>query len=140
MEAAAKRFEQEDGIVVEILEQTKGDNNMYAYPFSRMFQRAEANGYAPYCEMEFDSVVEHYSTPDQATINRQNDLQSQPLLKHCSDPKPEVGEVSFSSVASTLCSLSEPTESTCGSKYVSLGHTPFKYCCSVCHYISHRCN
>ncbi|XP_028805975.1 lysine-specific demethylase JMJ706 [Neltuma alba] len=108
LEAAAKRFEQEGGIVDEILKQTKGDNNMYSYPLSNMFQRAEANGYTPYCEIEFDPVIEHYLTPDQATSNPELNLQSQLFSRHCPDLRPEVYEASFSSAASTLCSISEP--------------------------------
>ncbi|XP_054825026.1 lysine-specific demethylase JMJ13-like [Prosopis cineraria] len=112
LEAAAKRFEREDGIVDEILKQTKGDNNMYSYPLSNMFQRAEANGYTPYCEIEFDPVIEHYSTPDQATSNPEGNLQSQLVLSHCPDVQPGFCEASFSSAAYTLCSLSEPIDSS----------------------------
>lgn len=132
MEAAAKRFEQEDGIVDEILKQTKGDNNMYSYPLSHMFQRAEANGYTSYCELEFDSIIEHYSTPDQATINEGHSLQSQHVLRRYPDLKPEVCEISFSSAASTLCSLSELVESSCASKNVSPMHLFYILLCCFC--------
>ncbi|KAJ1431075.1 Zinc finger, C5HC2-type [Sesbania bispinosa] len=71
MEAAAKMFEQEDGILNEINKQTESDQNMYSYPLSKMFQRAEANGYSLYCELKLDSVIEFYTTPEQAANNQE---------------------------------------------------------------------
>ncbi|MED6143707.1 hypothetical protein PIB30_008348 [Stylosanthes scabra] len=104
MEAAAKFFEQEDGI----LSQTKSDQNMYSYPLSNMFRKAEANGYKPYCELKLDSVVEFYTTPEQTTNNQECGTQSQfvfrPSLEYCMPEAPEA--------ATTLCSLSEPVESS----------------------------
>lgn len=108
MEAAAKMFEQEDGILDEISKQSKSDQNMYSHPLSDMFQRAEANGYEPYCELKLDSMIEFYTTPGLSTNNPECGTQNQFVLGHCSEiPKPEVSDVSFSA-ASTLCSLSEP--------------------------------
>ncbi|KHN38951.1 Lysine-specific demethylase REF6 [Glycine soja] len=112
MEAAAKMFEHEDGILDEIRKQTKSDQNMYAYPLSNMFQRAEANGYTPYCELKLDSVVEFYATPEHSTNNQEYSSQNQSVIVRCSEnKKPVVSEVSFSSATSTLCSLSESLES-----------------------------
>ncbi|XP_061349595.1 lysine-specific demethylase JMJ13-like [Gastrolobium bilobum] len=109
MEAAAKRFEQQDGIWNEILQQTKSDKNMYSYPLSNMFQKAEANGYTPYCETKCDYVTDFYTTPEQSTNNEERVTQSQFVSRHCFENlKPKVSVVSFSSAASALCSLSEP--------------------------------
>ena len=109
MESAASRFEQEDETLDEILKQTRGDNNIYSYPVSNMFQKAEANGYTPYCEIKYDSVIEHYSTPDQSSNNPESVSQGQFVLSHCSeDLKPKVSEVSFSSAVAILGSLSKP--------------------------------
>ncbi|KAK4252708.1 hypothetical protein QN277_014451 [Acacia crassicarpa] len=135
LEAAAKRFEQGDGIVDEILKQTKGDHNMYSYPLSNVFQRAEAKGYTPYCDIEFDQVVEHYSTPDLARSNPERNLQSQLVLRHSPDFKPEVCEASFTSAASTLYSLSEPVDrssalkSDDGPAYFTSGSVDSEGCC-----------
>ncbi|XP_061343061.1 lysine-specific demethylase JMJ13 isoform X2 [Gastrolobium bilobum] len=124
MEAAAKMFEQEDGILDEIRKQTKSDQNMYSYPLPNMFQRAEANGYSPYCELKLDSVIEFYTTPVLSANNQECGTQSQFVFRHCSENyKPEVSEVSFSA-ASTLCSLSEPLESSTSSKNAE-GNTNF---------------
>ncbi|KAK2427681.1 lysine-specific demethylase [Trifolium repens] len=110
MEAAAKMFEQEDGILDEISKQSKSDRDMYSYPLSDMFQRAEANGYEPYCELKLDSMIEFYTTPEQATNNQEYGTQSQFVLGPCSEVHtPEPSEISFSA-ASTLCSLSEPLD------------------------------
>lgn len=110
MEAAAKMFEKEDRILDEISNQSKSDQNMYSHPLSDMFQRAEANGYEPYCELKLDSIIEFYTTPEQSTNNQESGTQSPVFFRHCSENhKPEVSVVSFSA-ASTLCSLSEPLD------------------------------
>lgn len=128
MEAAAKMFEHEDGILDEIRKQTKSDQNMYAYPLSNMFQRAEANGYTPYCELKLDSVVEFYATPEHSTNNQEYSSQYQSVFVHCSEnQKPVVSEVSFSSATSTLCSLSESLESFSAPKNVSSLNIVFEY-------------
>lgn len=109
MEDAAKKFEQEDGVLEELSKQTETDQNMYSYPLSDLFQRAEANGYVPYCELKLDSDFEFYTTPEQS--NNQ-ECATQSVFRHSSENYKEVSDVSFSSAASTLCSLSEPLESS----------------------------
>ncbi|KAK7309649.1 hypothetical protein RJT34_06548 [Clitoria ternatea] len=112
MEAAARMFEKEEGIMYETSMQTKSDQNMYSYPLLNMFQRAEANGYTPYCELKLDSVIEFYTTPENSANNQEYSTQCQSAFGHYSENhKPVVSDVSFSSAASTLCSLSEPVES-----------------------------
>jgi hypothetical protein len=54
MEAAAKKFEQEGGILEEIHRQARSGDNLYSPCFSYMFQRAEEDGYSPYCEIKFE--------------------------------------------------------------------------------------
>ncbi|XP_058777485.1 lysine-specific demethylase JMJ13-like [Vicia villosa] len=116
MEAAAKMFEQEDGILDEIGKQSKSEQNMYSYPLSDMFQRAETSGYEPYCELKFDSMMEFYTAPELSTNNQECGTQSQFVSGHYSENhKPEVSEVSFSA-ASTLCSLSEHLECSSANK------------------------
>lgn len=128
MEAAAKTFEQEDGILDEI-----SDQNMYSYPLSNMFQRAKANGYTPFCELKHDSVIEFYATPEHSTNNQEYSTQNQSLLEPSSENhKPVVSEVSFSSATSTLCSRSESLESLSAPKnveghaYINLGIIEFE--------------
>ncbi|KAI4328034.1 hypothetical protein L6164_020430 [Bauhinia variegata] len=117
LETAAKEFEREDGVSDEILKQIKGDKNMYTYPLSNMFQRAEANGYTPYCEIKWDPVMEFDSTLDQSTNNQEHVPPSEFISRHCSeDLKPQVSEVPFSTAASTLRSLSEPLDTTSAPK------------------------
>ncbi|XP_022638684.1 lysine-specific demethylase JMJ706 isoform X3 [Vigna radiata var. radiata] len=76
MEAAAKRFEQEDGILKEILKEMKSEKNIYSCPLSNMFQMAEANGYTPYCEMKFDSTA-NICTTSKLSTNNQEHMRSQ---------------------------------------------------------------
>ncbi|KAL1315779.1 lysine-specific demethylase JMJ13-like [Arachis hypogaea] len=117
MEAAAKLFEQEDGI----LPQTQSDQNMYCHPLSNMFRKAKANGYTPYCELKLDSVVEFYTTPEQTTNNQECGTQSQFVFGHGLEYRmPEVPEA-----ATTLCSLSEPLESSSSLKSAE-GHGNLK--------------
>ncbi|XP_027913571.1 lysine-specific demethylase JMJ706 isoform X1 [Vigna unguiculata] len=120
MEAAAKMFEQEDGISHEIRKQINSGQNMYAYPLSNMFQRAEANGYIPYCELKLDSVVEFYTTPEHSTNIQEYSTQNQSVFVHCSENQiPMVSDVSFSSATSTI---SESLESFSTPKNAE-GHT-----------------
>ncbi|GKU95806.1 hypothetical protein SLEP1_g9123 [Rubroshorea leprosula] len=53
MEAAAKKFEQEDGLSRKI-EQAKCDDDLFSYPLSNTFQTSVEDGYSPYCEIDFD--------------------------------------------------------------------------------------
>ncbi|KAE9613279.1 putative [histone H3]-lysine-36 demethylase [Lupinus albus] len=102
LEAAAKIFEQVDGALDEI----QSDHNLYSYPLSNMFQRAEAKGYTPYCELKLDSVIEFYASPEQPANNDECGTQSQSVNRDCSENlKPEV----------------EPLESSCTPKY-AMGH------------------
>ncbi|XP_019445273.1 PREDICTED: lysine-specific demethylase JMJ706-like isoform X2 [Lupinus angustifolius] len=94
LEAAAKIFEQEDGALSEI----KSDHNLYSYPLSNMFQRAEAKGYTPYCELKLDSVIEFYASPEQSANNEECGTQSQSVISDCSgNLKPEVEPLESSS-------------------------------------------
>lgn len=114
MEAAAKRFEQEDGILDEIIKQIKADNNMYSYPLSNMFQKAEADGYTPYCEIKLHRDIESYSGSDQLMDIQECAIQSQCTSMLCSeleDKVSEVSDVTFVSASPALCSISDPFQS-----------------------------
>lgn len=122
MEAAAKRFEQEDVILDEIIKQTKADKNMYSYPLSNMFHRAEADGYTPYCEIKFDPVTEFNTRTNQSLNNQECAILSQLALRHCSESeyhKLEVSKIPYFSATSTLCSLSDPLKISFAPKNVS---------------------
>ncbi|KAJ7943867.1 Lysine-specific demethylase [Quillaja saponaria] len=106
MEAAAKSFEQEQGILDEIQNQAKTDGNIYSHPLSNMFQRAEEDGYYPYCEIKFEPIQDPVS-------------HSQSILRCCpEDLRSEVSEVSLSCAASTLCSFPETFKSPFSAKNV----------------------
>ncbi|XP_038888623.1 lysine-specific demethylase JMJ706-like isoform X2 [Benincasa hispida] len=53
METAARKFEKEGRILEEILERTKSNQDLYSYPLSNLFQKAEEEGYSAYCSMTF---------------------------------------------------------------------------------------
>ncbi|XP_016903491.2 lysine-specific demethylase JMJ13-like isoform X1 [Cucumis melo] len=53
METAARKFEREGGILEEMIEQTKSNQDLYSYPLSNLFQKAEEEGYSAYCPLTF---------------------------------------------------------------------------------------
>ncbi|KAB1222263.1 Lysine-specific demethylase 5B [Morella rubra] len=113
MEAAAKKFEQEEGIVEEIHQQARSGGNFYSHPFSYMVKRAEEDGYSPYCEIKFKLNPElSVSTGDQSQM-LECVVDSQPIPsagRNCTIS--EVSEASFSCTTSTLSSSIEPIESS----------------------------
>ncbi|XP_038726324.1 lysine-specific demethylase JMJ706-like isoform X2 [Tripterygium wilfordii] len=74
MEAAAKKFEQEDGILEEILPLAKSDDDLYTYPAPYSCQGFAEEGYAPYCGVKF-SMNENSTLANSAEpIHRQHTL------------------------------------------------------------------
>ncbi|KAK1375008.1 Lysine-specific demethylase [Heracleum sosnowskyi] len=92
MEAAAKKFEQEEIVIFEAQRHcTKGDD---MYLLFKMFPRAEEIGYTPYCKLKFHIAIENH--------------------------RREVLNVSVSrasSAASTPCTLIDPTENFSVAQY-----------------------
>lgn len=119
MEAAAKKFEQEGGILEEIHRQARSGDNLYSHPLSYMFQKAEEDGYSPYCEIEFELNPELPVT----TADQSQDLEcvadSHTMLSSGKESiKSEASEVSLSCPASTISSSVEPFESSPVPNYV----------------------
>lgn len=109
MEAAAKKFEQEGGILEEIHRQARSGDNLYSPPFSYMFQRAEEDGYSPYCEIKFELNPQLSIKKDLS----QEVVCKQPVLSSAKENlRSEVSEASVSYAASTLSSSVEPLESS----------------------------
>lgn len=117
MEAAAKKFEQDGGILGEIHRQARSGDNFYSYPLLHMFQKAEADGYSPYCEIDFE-VNPELSVTTQDHFTTQDHLQelecvadSQPMLSFGKESiRSETSEVSLSGTVSTNSSSVEPFE------------------------------
>ncbi|XP_059444192.1 lysine-specific demethylase JMJ13 isoform X1 [Corylus avellana] len=112
MEAAAKKFEQEGGILEEIHRQARNGDNLYSPCFSYMFQRAEENGYSPYCEIKFE-LNPRLSVTTQ-DLSQEVECVADSLLVLSSakeNMRSEVSEASVSYAASTLSSSVEPLES-----------------------------
>ncbi|CAK7356075.1 unnamed protein product [Dovyalis caffra] len=107
MEAAAKKFEKEDGILEEIRRQGNIGDDLYSYPLSIKFHSVPKDGYTPYCDISFDFNSE---TPA-ITWEGLKEF-SQSTNKNGSGKfRPEYSEASISCAASTLCSFGEPAES-----------------------------
>jgi hypothetical protein len=114
MEAAAKKFEQGGGgISEEIHRHARSGNDLDSPRFSYMFQRAEEDGYSPYCEIKFElnpqlSVTTQYLSQEVECV-----ADSQPVLSSAKENmRSEVSEASVSYAASTLSSSVEPLESS----------------------------
>ncbi|XP_038687784.1 lysine-specific demethylase JMJ706-like isoform X2 [Tripterygium wilfordii] len=97
MEAAAKNFEQEDGILEEILQLTKSGDDLYMYPAPYMCQGFVEEGYAPYCEVRF-------SMNENSTLaNSGEPIHHQPTLnKSTRKFRPETSDSSISCAALSL--------------------------------------
>lgn len=114
MEAAAKKFEQEGGgILEEIHRHARSGDNLYSPPFSYMFQRAEEDGYSPYCEIKFELNPQLSVTTQDLSQEVECVADSQPVLGSAKENmRSEVSEASVSYAASTLSSSVEPLESS----------------------------
>ncbi|KAF9689624.1 hypothetical protein SADUNF_Sadunf01G0111700 [Salix dunnii] len=106
MEAAAKKFEKDNGILEEIRQQANIGDDLYSYPLSMKFHSVPEDGYTPYCG-SFD-------------FNSKTPARTRECLQEFSESKnkygienfrPEFSEASISCAAYTLCSPGEPVES-----------------------------
>ncbi|XP_042502738.1 lysine-specific demethylase JMJ706-like isoform X2 [Macadamia integrifolia] len=108
MEAAAQRFEQEEGILEEIQEQIKCGGDLCPQP--NLLQCKE-DGYFPYCEIEFD-LNHEFMIEDQLQDIDYGSC-SLPMLNNEGEfMKTHVVDSSLSCAASTLCSFLGPQQSS----------------------------
>ena len=111
MEAAAKKFEQEEKIFQEI-QHAKSEDDIS--PLSDMFSISEEeDGYYPYCEMDFGLVAEIPAATQAESLELEESSHSQPPFnrgrEYC---RTETSDASLSCAASTLCSFLKPVESS----------------------------
>ncbi|XP_048230129.1 lysine-specific demethylase JMJ706 isoform X2 [Ricinus communis] len=103
MEAAAKRFEKEDGVLEEIRRRGQSGDDLYSYPSSNTFLSGLEDGYSPYCEINFV-----FNTDTSSIIQNQSQDFSQSAYNCATENfKPEVSETSVSCSASSLCPFRE---------------------------------
>uniref|UniRef100_A0A2P2LCK7 JmjC domain-containing protein n=1 Tax=Rhizophora mucronata TaxID=61149 RepID=A0A2P2LCK7_RHIMU len=107
MEAAAKKFEREDGISEEIGQQNKSCDDLYSYPLSDMFQGGVDDGYIPYCAINFEFSSEITSKAQ----DHLPDLSWSTYTHGHENLRPKISKPSSSYTASTLCACGEPGES-----------------------------
>ncbi|XVE57390.1 hypothetical protein DITRI_Ditri04bG0087200 [Diplodiscus trichospermus] len=112
LEAAAKKFEQEDAISEEIERQAESGDDLYSYPLSNKFQADVEDGYFPYCEINVVLNPEIAATTESTTIGQNK----QTTMSHdTGNFRPELTDACSSFAASTLCSFMEQVGSS--SKY-----------------------
>lgn len=110
MEAAAKRFEQEEEIFQEI-QHAKSDDDIS--PLSDMFLISEEDGYYPYCEIDFGLVPGiPVATQDESPELEQTAPSQPPFNSGREYFRTEMSDASLSCAASTLCSFLKPVESS----------------------------
>jgi len=107
MEAVAKKFEKEDGILEEIRRQANTGDDLYSYQLSVKFHCVPEDGYFPYCDISFDFNAE---TPA-ITWECSQEFSKSTNKYGIGNFRPEYSEASISCAASTLCSFGEPVES-----------------------------
>lgn len=114
MENAAKKFEQEDGVLETIKSQAKNLDDLYSYS-STFLHGYEDSGYFPYCEIEFESET----TKD--FLERQEISYPPEPTNHGmkATTGPEVSESMLTCVASALCSFADSIEGSGMSDSVS---------------------
>lgn len=113
MEAAAKKFEKEEGILEEIRRHAKSGDDLYSYPSSNKFQSVIEDAYSPYCEINFE-----FNTGTAATQDHLQEVSRSTFICSVGNFRPELSEASISCAASTLCSFGEPAESSSASDNV----------------------
>lgn len=120
MEAAAKKFEQEEIVILEAQRHCRKGDDMYL--LFKLFPRAEEKGYTPYCKLKFDFFVEYAGaddySPDPVAISSQLSTSCRAV-----QDRRKVLNISLSrasSAASTLCTLKDPTKSFSVAQYVRL--------------------
>ncbi|XP_074326344.1 lysine-specific demethylase JMJ13-like isoform X3 [Apium graveolens] len=111
MEAAAKKFEQEEVVILEAQRHcTKGDD---MYLLFKMFPSAEENGYTPYCKLKFHISVEYAGANDYSQDSAGISSQLSTSCRAIGNHRREVLNVSVSrasSAASTPYTLIDLTE------------------------------
>lgn len=119
MEAAAKKFEQEEIVILEAQRHcTKGDD---MYLLFKMFPRAEKNGYTPYCKLKFHMCVEYAGANDYSQDSAGIPSQLSTSCSAMGNHRREVINVSrASSAASTPYTLIDPAENFSMAQYVRL--------------------
>lgn len=109
MEAAARKFEEEEGVLEEIKGQGQNGDDLYSYPLN-LSQMSEEKEYSPYCHINFELNPELTGTTEITGTTQDQSQEPAPGSHGAKCSSPAVSECSISCVASTLCSLSEPLE------------------------------
>ncbi|KAG4134728.1 hypothetical protein ERO13_D08G175000v2 [Gossypium hirsutum] len=115
MEAAAKKFEQEDTISKEIERQTENGDDLYSYPLSNNSQSDLEDGFFPYCEI---NVVLSVTT---STVGQPLEHKQPSISLDIPSCRPEAADA-LSFAASTLCSLAEQVGSSTKNQVQGLGN------------------
>ncbi|KAB2088503.1 hypothetical protein ES319_A03G002400v1 [Gossypium barbadense] len=130
MEAAAKKFEQDNGVSKAVERQAENGDDMYSYPLSNKFQNDVEDGYFPYCEINVDLKPE-IATMTSAT-GQTVEYGHHSLSHNTGNFRPELTDALSSFAASTLCSFVEQVGSSAKNQVqglANLGNTNDKRFC-----------
>ncbi|KAA8525845.1 hypothetical protein F0562_007700 [Nyssa sinensis] len=119
MEAAAKKFEQDEDILHEVQQHCRSGDDLFL--LANMFPKAEKDGYTPYCEIKLELKLEISNTNDKS---QQPGCSSHhlPMSSSLENFRTEASaDASFSCAASTLCSFLESSD-TCSMPNIVQGY------------------
>ncbi|KAL5551048.1 hypothetical protein UlMin_001224, partial [Ulmus minor] len=119
MEAAARKFETEKGILEEINQQAKRGDSMYSYPLSNVSDRVEDDGYFAFCKIKFEVKPELSGTTQDQSLELESVSHSMLMFSGSGGISlgPEVSETSILSSVEHLESSTAPSNVHCKSNF-----------------------
>lgn len=121
MESAAQKFEQECGILDENRGQMNNVEELYSYPLLNLFERADSDGYTPYCKIDVQLNSEFTAAASAICRLGENECVSnsqRPQSCITENHRPEPSDPSLSCEASTLCSVVDYNETLSTTNHV----------------------
>ncbi|XVF13672.1 hypothetical protein REPUB_Repub08aG0228200 [Reevesia pubescens] len=110
LEAAAKKFGQDDAISKEVERQAENGDDLYAYPLSNKFQTDIEDGYFPYCKINV--VLNPEIAAITTTLGQPLEHRHSSMSHDNGNFGPELTDAVSSFAVTTLCSFVEQVRSS----------------------------
>ncbi|KAK1379083.1 Lysine-specific demethylase [Heracleum sosnowskyi] len=107
MEAAAKKFEQEEIVLLEVQQHCRIGDDMYL--LYKIFPRAEENGYTPYCKLNSHLWMKYPEASDRSALSCRTSSQVSMVCGGMGSHRKEVSDISLSRAPTVTCSLTDST-------------------------------